>query len=562
MKMKKTRLSTLILQLSPTQYLAIATLLMGIIFLMISVKNANYKLQIASIIMIVASLLLGFVRPLFRKYLAGPRIDLDLVYALLHMRVVASGKPPASKVLESVSDERLYNTYSKIFAKAYVLAREWGYNVSEALSYIAKNIEEKAFREVVQRLAATIRLGADLERFLETEYNTLFHEYQYHYQRVINNMRVVLGVYVATMAALVFALSSFILLGFFFGGAGNILIQAYIASIAVALGLGGIIIVMLPKEFFDVKGGSARENKLIMLIDLLAGLGVAASLLAAALYLHGKEFTAKNLSIAIMLTGLPLIPAGVLSLIHESRVQDVDVFFPVFIRSLGSFIATIPSLKQAIKQVLRTDLGRLTKLIERFHVRLENEIPPQIAWKRFSIESGSELIRRGSKIFQDAIEYGGNPELTGILVSDHNNVLLSLRRLRAQVSSNFTSTGIVIHATVVAISVFILGLVSYFNQVISTLMGNLTATVTQYFFLAPVNIEYINKIVYLFIFSLTIINAYLITVVRPYSKRAFWFYAGILTIITGVSAYFSTLAVEYVLKTMAGVEIAPIPGAS
>jgi archaellum biogenesis protein FlaJ (TadC family) len=364
------------------------------------------------------------------------------------------------------------------------------------------------------------------------------------------------------MAALVFALSSFMLLGFFFGGSGEILVQAYIASISVALGLGGLIIIMLPREFFDVEDHSARENKLILLIDLLAGLGVATSILTAALYLYEKGFTLQDLSIAIMLTGLPLIPAGVLALIHESRVQDVDVFFPVFIRSLGSFVATIPSLKHAIRQVLRTDLGRLTRLIERFHVRLENEIPPQIAWKRFSVESGSELVRRGSKIFQDSMEYGGNTDLAGVLISDHNNVLLSLRRLRAQVSANFTSTGIVIHATVVAISVFILGLVSYFNTVISTLIGNLTSTVTQYFFLTPVNIEYINKIVYLFIFSLTIINAYLITVVRPYSRRAFWFFMGLLLIITGVSAYLSTMAVEYVLRTMAGVEIAPLPPSS
>jgi archaellum biogenesis protein FlaJ (TadC family) len=545
--------------MSISQYISLIILGFGVGTLIMSVRTGSFKIQLTGILIIIASVLVGFVKPLFSRYLAGPRVDLDLLYALLHMRIVASGKPPATKVLEAVSDERLYNIYSKTFGKAYVLAKEWGYNVSEALSYIAKNIEEKAFREVVQRLAVTIRLGADLERFLETEYNTLFHEYQYHYQRVINNMRVILGVYVATMAALVFALSSFMLLGFFFGGSGKILIQAYIASIAVTLGLGGLITIMLPKEFFDVKGSSARENRLIMMIDLTAGLGLIVSILAAVLFLHGKEFTAQNLSLAIIITGIPLIPAGVIALIHESRVQDVDVFFPVFIRSLGSFIATIPSLKHAIRQVLRTDLGRLTRLIERFHVRLENEIPPQIAWKRFSIESGSELVRRGSKIFQDAIEYGGNPELTGVLVSDHNNVLLSLRRLRAQVSSNFTSTGIIIHATVVAISVFIMGLVSYFNQVISALMGNLTATVIQYFFLAPVNIEYINKIVYLFIFSLTIINAYLITVVRPYSKRAFWFFAGIMAVITGISAYFSTLAVEYVLRTMAGIEITPIP---
>lgn len=537
-------------------YLALPALAAGAALLAL---GGGLKSKAAGLVVIVAAILLGAVRPFFKRYLAGPKVDLDLLYALLHMRAVASGKPPATKLLEAVSVEKLYGFYSEMLGKAYLLAREWGYNVSEALSYIAKNIEEKAFREVVQRLAATIRLGADLEKFLETEYNTLLHEYQYHYQRVINNMRVILGVYVATMAALVFALSSLMLLGFFFGDYGPLLTQAYIASAAAALGLGGLVIIMLPKELFDVKGALARENRLILLSDLLGGLGVAAGIAAAALYLSGRELSIQNLSLALVIAGIPPLSAGILALVHESRVQDVDVFFPVFIRSLGSFVATIPSLKQAIKQVLRADLGRLTKLILRFHVRLESEIPPRIAWKRFAAESGSELVRRGSRIFQDSIEYGGDPELTGTLVSDHNNVLLGLRRLRAQVSSNFTSTGIIIHAAVVAISVFILGLVSYFNQVITLLTANLTSTVSQYFFLSPVDVGFLNKIIYLFIVSITVINAYLITVVRPLSRRVFWLFAGILAIVTGLSAYFSTLAVSYVLKTMAGIQIAPIP---
>ena len=516
------------------------------------------NIQIIGIIISITSLLIGYIRPLISNFLGGPKVDIDLIYALLHMRSVASGKAPPGKVLASVSDPDMYKNYSKTFGRAVLLAREWGYNLSEALAYLAKEIKEKAFREVVQRLSATIRLGADLEEFLETEYNTLLHEYQYHYQRMLNNMRLLLGVYVAIMAALVFALSSFTLLGFFFGDVADLLVQAYIAGLMVVTGIGAVIILLLPREYFDVRGKKARENKLVRMIDVSAILGVIIGMLMAIYYIRTHTLDTRSISIALVLMGIPTLPAGLLVLKLESTIHDIDIFFPVFIRSLGSYLSTIPSLKQALSQILRADLGKLTKLITRFHVRLENEIPPHVAWKRFAIESGSELVRRGARIFQDTIEYGGNTNLAGRLISDHNNTLLALRRLRAQISSNFTSTAIVVHASVVAISIFIIGLVDYFNTVLTGIMSQLTAEVTTYFFLSPINIEFIYRSIFVYISALTIINTYLITLVRPFSIRAFWLYYSVLMIVTGISSYFSAWSVDYILRTMAGIQ-PPVP---
>jgi len=461
--------------------------------------------------------------------------------------------------LEAVSSEKLYGRYSQLLARAVLLAREWGYNLSEALSYLAGSIRETAFREVVQRLAATIRLGADLEKFLDSEYDTLFHEYEYHYQRMMNNLRVLLGVYVSVMAALVFAISSFTLLEFFFGGSAGVLVKTYVVSLASVTALGAIIILLLPREYFEVKGRESRENRLVFLIDTLAAAGALLGAAAAALYLHGRPVNAKTLGIALILAGAPTLPAGLLALRYESYVQDIDVFFPVFIRSLGSFIATIPSLKEAIRQVLRADLGKLTKLLLRFRARLENEVPPRIAWRRFSIECGSELVRRGSRIFQDTVDYGGDTVLAGKLVSDHNNALLRLRRLRAQVSSNFTSTAIIVHASVVAISIFILGLTGYFNALLHKLAGQLPGSVAPMMIVSPVNMEFVSRAIYVFTGALAIINAYLISIVRPYSTRGFWLFYAVLLLVTGATSYLSDTILYYVLKTMTGLPQIPIP---
>jgi flagellar protein FlaJ len=546
------------LQTDPVTLAGIAGIVAGTILALYGWKAGVFRVQLVGILLAAASAVMGPGRGIISGYLGGPRVDLDLVYALLHMRLVASGKAPPGKVLGAVSDPDLYGFYSRIFGRAVLLAREWGYNLSDALSYLAKEIRDKAFREVVQRLAATIRLGASIEEFLSSEYDTLFSEYIYHYQRMMNNLRVLLGVYVAVMAALVFAVSSFTLLGFFFGGSSKLLVQAYVASLMVVTGLGASIILLLPREYFDVRGREARENSMVRLIDRSAVTGLLAGLVVAGLYIHRVGMNPRSLGLAMVIVGSTILPAGVLVTRYESFIHDIDVFFPVFIRSMGSFLATIPSLKHAVSQVLRADLGRLTRLIERFYARILNEVPPQIAWKRFSIESGSELVRRGTRIFQDVVEYGGDTTMAGRMISDHNNSLLGLRRLRGQVSSNFISTAIVIHATVIAISIFIAGLVSYFNSVLKTMMGQLTPEAAEYFFLSPVNMEFIDKSIYVFSSALTIINAYLIALVRPYSLRAYWLYQAVILISSGISAYLSDVAVKYILSTMAGIQM-PLP---
>ncbi len=548
------------IRLDKVSYASIAVMIASIIVMARADQLGGLPAYIGGMALAVIAFIVAFVRPFITRYVSTPRVDLDLVYTLVHMRLVASGKPSAGKVFEAVSDSSLYGKYSETMNKAAVLAREWGYNLSEALSYLAKTIKESTFKEVVQRLAATIKLGADLESFLQTEYNTLFQEYKYSYERIIENMRVLLGVYVAVLAALVFALSSFMLLGFFFGGANTALLQAYIAGLVAMVALGGIIIYILPKEYFDVKGKEARENKLIMIIDVTALLGLIIGLAMAYSIAKQNPGDIQTLSKATVTAGLFILPAGVISLIHESRVQNVDTFFPVFVRSLGSFLETIPSLKYAIKQVLRTDLGRLSRLIKRFHTRLENEIPPQIVWKRFAIESGSELVRRGARIFQDTVEYGGNKELAGVIISDFNNSLLSLRRQRAQIASNFTTTAIIIYATVVLITVFVVGLMQYFNDVLSTLLSGLSADVSDLVFIKPIDLDAIIKTIYFFLLALATVNAILIAKVRPFSLRTFWLFMGVMLIVTGASAYASSVSVDFVMKTMSDVTPSlPVP---
>ena len=128
-----------------------------------------------------------------------------------------------------------------------------------------------------------------------------------------------------------------------------------------------------------------------------------------------------------------------------------------------------------------------------------------------------------------------------------------MRRQRAQIASNFTTTAIIIYATVVLITIFVVGLMEYFNDVLNTLLSGLSADVSDLVFIKPIDLDIINKTIYLFLIALAMVNAILIAKVRPYSLRTFWLFMGIMLIVTGASAYASSVSVKFVMETMSDV---------
>ena len=105
--------------------------------------------------------------------------------------------------------------------------------------------------------------------------------------------------------------------------------------------------------------------------------------------------------------------------------------------------------------------------IKNLRSRLASRIKPDLCWKRFSVETGSEIIYRSVRMFHDATRLGGDPEAVGERSSVLAQSMDFLRSRRGQVSSSFNWLAMGIHASLVCLLVFVTQIVTTFGTVVS-----------------------------------------------------------------------------------------------
>ncbi len=488
-------------------------------------------------------------------YLLGFKIsmlDQELLLMLLHMRLVASGKPPTGRIFRAISEfPSIYGGYSKIFRGIYDLGKEWGYSYPKAVSIASERVDNEILKNILQRLSGVLAVGEDVEEFFEREYRTLLSEYENVYTRTMNSARVLLGIYITMLGSLVFLVSTFMVLAFFFGGDVSILYLSYAAVTAGSMLLGLLVFLALRQEPFEYRGNPELMRYRIIkyggIISLLAG---SLGGLLLVLMRGGLDFI--GLAAAYALAGVVLLPVGIAARLEESRIRDVDEFFPVFIRSYGSHLATVGNMVKALEPILISNLGVLMTPIRRLYARLKNSVDPRVSWELFAAETGSELARRGITLFMDTMEAGGDVDLAGALISEHHNNMNRLRKLRYQVASTFSSTLFIMHGAAIIILLIMSKLLELFSNVLATLMEELPPEISSIFPFRAMDVSLLPVLNLIFITSIILVNSAVVTRVTPGSKLTFYFYMALYLILSGVSIYVAVKIIDFVIGSITG----------
>ncbi len=492
-------------------------------------------------------LLLGVVKPFLRKKIPSLTVDLDLTYLLQHMLCVSTGKPPRATLFGVVSEEKLYPKYQEIFKRIYVLGKEWGYSFAEACRLVARSVENKVLREFLARLGGVLAVGEDVELFLRTEYSTMISEYETYYNRIVDALRMFLGVYTSLMAAGVFMLSNFLLLAFFFGGSTRVLVASFAIVILTMSGAAAMLFMLVPSDMFESK--MKPRSRLLVLSDIMSVVGLVCSLVFSIFIIKSMGVAYTSLALALLATGVFLLPAGALAKTVERRIRDIDIFFPVFIRSYGMHLQTVPQMARALKPLLAAELGKLNKFLENLYARLVNSVDPRIAWRLFAAECRSELVRRAIRIFLDTVEKGGRIAEAGALLSDHHNTIVRLRRAKFQVAKTFETTTYMLHLAVVLIAVFITQLLQGFSSVLYHVQAQLPSELSSLFIMTSFPLRTIVTATTAFVLSLIIFNAGAITKATPGVSRCFWYYFAVLSIISGAGVIFGQELMKFILSS-------------
>lgn len=495
------------------------------------------------ILVVLGSFLLVFYFTALKRIGIIPVSD-DLVFILIHLRCLVTGNPPLTTLFGKIGETKFYRKkYSGMFQKLRNLIKNWGYSAPEAIRLISKEAPSKVDEMFLQRLAAIVATGGDIKDYLRIEYNTLFAEYVAAYTRMINILRVVLGIYTTLLAALTFMLANLMLLGMIFGGFTE-LVMTGITSVGFALmSMAILLYLFMRKPVFESR--SKWRSRLLILIILLGLTGFFSfAIMIAYLVISLNIFNMEYVSLSLMLTGFLLLPAAILVKIHESRINEYDMFFPAFIRSYGEQMAVVPNMIESLKPLLIAELGRLKGLLNRVYARLVNRVDPRIAWSLFADESSSEMVTRGTYIFVDTVEVGGDLAEAGALLSDHINEIYRLRANYVQVFKTFEATLYLMHLTTVILLIFVGSFINIFTGVIAGFAGGIPseyAGLLGIFAVSPINVSLITNIS---LIVMTIANTLALYSVNPGSRYAIFYYLSIMLIITGLAIYIGYFAMQ------------------
>ena len=507
-----------------------------------------------NIIIGATTIVLSFLCIIFSdviKKLKPLGVEEDLVYILAHLRSVVTGNPPYSILFKLVGESDFYHTkYRNLFNKIYVLIKHWGYSAPDALRLVSKEAFSRVVEMFLQRLSAVIAIGADVSEYLRIEYNTLFSEYRTAYLRRIDALRVILGVYATLVGAFVFMLANFMLLGLFFGGDIDIIRTGIIGIASAELALSMLLYAFIKRGRLE---HTMKIRPRIITYIKIATVGGLASAISFILIL-GRQFvySLETAPILMVYIGLSFLPAGLLAKKHEGQIYEIDDFFPVFIRGYGEHLAIVPNMAESLKPILIAELGKLKKFLRNAYARLVNFIDPRIVWNYFAGETGSEMVRRGIHIFMDTVENGGDVRMAGILISDHLNDLIRLRRTMLQVFKTFESTMYLMHGAAILLLTFITKLIVVFSDILTTFVQTIPPEFAGLFHIITVPSSEVAMLTAIATFMITIANSIALMAANPGSKYAGLMFISILMIISGITYYAGQYFMEMIISQVVG----------
>ncbi len=492
-------------------------------------------------------IIIGYIVDFLKRKGITAVVDENLLYLVTHMYSVATGKPPHERIfsLGSVSG-RGYGEYSQVLSKIASLGKKWGYGYVIATKIQSKETTNTIFKDFLNRLAEAINVGEDLETFLNLEQSTILVTYEADYTRVLEAIKLLLGIYTASISSAMFIVINIVLLSFFIGNVMTIIVS-FLGTIAALTILVFLIRKSLPRQILVHDLSINIPEIMVYKFSLVASIAMSSIVSFSIIAKLGE------LSYTLIIFGFFLLVPGLIGRRIESNVKSIESFFIVFIRSLGLTYSTLRNYAQSIRSILASDLGLLTKHLRRLYSRLRNGIETKVAFLYFIGETGSETVRRGIDIFYDAIEAGGDPAKIGETLSITIQRTLNLRKQREQVARAFQGVIYVLNTLIVALAEFVFTLTLMLQNVFVT-AGGTGVHILPFTFIEPIIIQ-ILKVGLVFI--ITILNAFALQFARGGYIGAAWLHASILLILSGSTMIVASIFSQALYKMLQIPQLAP-----
>ncbi|NIA10027.1 MAG: archaellar assembly protein FlaJ [Nitrospiraceae bacterium] len=473
----------------------------------------------------------------------------EMLFLLTYMASIATADIDRNELFKHASEQKY--SLSIYFERVHTLAAKWSYAYSKACKFISKKTKFLFLREFFGRMASAMSSGEPEKDFLRHEMTTMAEIYTNGYDRDLEALKKWTDGYTALLVSTTLIVMM-ILLSTMLYPIGNVHLTAF-AIITVMIVSGGIGIFVIydaaPSEVktHSLVTGSKEQNIIKLLCKTLLPAGVIVTLALILLRVH--------LGYILLTAAAFAAPIGIMAVIDDGKITRRDSNYPAFTKMLGSLAGTMginPDL--AIDSLDRETAGSLEPLLDTLHKSLSLELNPRLCWERFIRDSGSELMNRFTRIFNDAVRLGGDPMEIGKIVSASSLAVVLLRMKRKPASANFVGLVILLHAVMVGLLIFIIELIIAFNNMVAEIlktsdiaggvggavstvggMGSMAGLAGGVGSTSPAELTFLYQFTIAAIFVLTISNIIAAKVADGGATCKIFFYGSILTATSGLA---------------------------
>lgn len=491
---------------------------------------------------------------------AADRLEFDLVAQLTHMSALATAGYDRDRLFDMTA--RLPYTTSGYFRQVRLLTSKLGYDYPQACEVVAERTENEAMRSFLLRFAGSLASGERELEFLARETEVQFEGHRNTYERDLESLRKWTDGFVAleVSVALIVIISVVSMMIF---PMGSVFILGLCAIGMLVSGLGAYLIYRsAPQELMihTMRWRSPMQDRTLRLARFLLPAGVIA---AGATY-----FVTSRMEVALIIAGAALFPVGFFANKYHGEVDRRDRDSAPFLRALGGIAAAIGTTPtEALGRIDLRSIGTLQHEVARLGIRLRNGITPDLCWRRFVGETGSELIRRSIAIFWDGIAAGGDAGRIGYFASRHAMHIHLLRAKRALVSSTFGWLMIPMHGTLVALLSFITEIFTIFSaEIVKAQSAGLTqetgldaasaAQIPTNDMLAfgALDMVFVRGLILTVILGLTVVNGFVTNAAHGGDRYRFCYPLSMMALISGITLLIVPFAADLIFGGLTTIE--------
>ncbi|MDD1715780.1 MAG: archaellar assembly protein FlaJ [Methanolinea sp.] len=478
----------------------------------------------------------------------------DLLFMLTYMASITTAQATRPEIFEYTACRKEY-VPTKYIERIEFFVKRWNYSYVQGLGIMADRIKNDMLRSMLHRYANSIESGVPDEDFLNRELATIRSVYRNDYEQGLEMLKKWSDAYIAMLFS-ANLIGIIIMLSIAIFSPDDI--QATLRSayfIVLAISVFGIITMYKSVPADDKTHSLDRGSKEQAIIHRLEKKIIPIALISAVIL----YFFSQSAGLTMIFLGVLLLPLGIIGYFDDRNIVQRDAEFTMFIRSLGAVMGgkgiTIAS---ALAEIDRKSMEYLEPFIAGVNSKLNLGLDEKLAWERFIGESGSNLIYKYLNIFRDSVELGGQPDKIGAIIGSSMLEQVLLREKRNAIAMGFIILIIPMHAMMVGIFLFLYFIMLVMSKAIATVVSSLGSSSTALsssssatgsiggglsLFVNFPEAE-MGLFVLIMVSIVLIANTIAAKIVMGGDRYMYYFFAGLLLVLTGVVYIAAPLIVD------------------